>query len=75
MVQDQKLTDLLGNMNNYKIPDIREETEKRVALLKKAKDKPKLQAIEIEMCKRDILYWCREYVYTDKNSTLFTDDV
>tara|TARA_R110000868_G_scaffold284016_2_gene544490 strand:- start:6408 stop:6578 length:171 start_codon:yes stop_codon:yes gene_type:complete len=30
--------------------------------------------VEIELCKRDILYWCREYVHTDKNSTLFTSD-
>jgi hypothetical protein len=59
-------------MNNYILPNIREETEKRIKLLAKAKSNPKLQGIEIEMCKRNILYWCREYVYTDKNNTLFT---
>lgn len=57
----------------YQLPNIREETEKRIKLLAKAKDNPKLQGIEMEMCKRNILYWCREYVYTDKNSALFTD--
>lgn len=58
----------------YQLPNIREETEKRITLLKKAKDNPKLQSIEIELCKRNILYWCREYVYTDRNSALFTDN-
>lgn len=57
----------------YQLPNIREETEKRIKLLAKAKDNPKLQGIEMEMCKRNILYWCKEYVYTDKNSALFTD--
>lgn len=57
----------------YQLPNIREETEKRASLLLKAKNNPKLQWLEIERCKRDILYWCRNYVYTDKNSALFTD--
>lgn len=69
-------TDLFGNIYKmtYQLPNIREETEKRIKLLAKAKDNPKLQGIEMEMCKRDILYWCREYVYTDKNSALFIDN-
>ena len=29
----------------------------------------------MEMCKRNILYWCKNYVYTDKNSSLFFDEV
>lgn len=59
----------------YQLPDIRLETEKRVSLLVKAKNNPKLQWVEMEMCKRDILYWCKNYVYTDKNSSLFFDEV
>ena len=59
----------------YQLPDIRLETEKRVSLLVKANKNPKLQGVEMEMCKRDILYWCREYVYTDKNSSPFFDEV
>ena len=58
----------------YKLPNLKEETEKRIKLLKKAKTSTVLQWVEMELCKRDILYWCREYVHTDKNSTLFTSD-
>ncbi len=58
----------------YQLPNIREETEKRVKLLSKAKDNLKLQWLEIELCKRNILYWCKNYVHTDKNSALFTDN-
>lgn len=73
---DQLQTDLFGNIYKmtYQLPNIREETEKRIKLLAKAKDNPKLQGIEMEMCKRNILYWCKNYVYTDKNSALFTDN-
>lgn len=48
--------------------------EKRIKLLSKAKASKELQWIEMELCKRDILYFCREYVYTDKNTNLFTGD-
>lgn len=58
--------------DKYILPNIREETKKRLELLAKTKISPELQGVEMEMCKRDILYWCREYVYTDKNSNLFT---
>ncbi len=58
----------------YILPDLHKETIKRTQLLIKAKNNVKLQSIEIEMCKRDILYFCREYVYTDKNSALFSDE-
>lgn len=58
----------------YTLPNLRLETEKRVKLLSKAKDNLKLQWLEIELCKRNILYWCKNYVHTDKNSALFTDN-
>ena len=45
----------------------------RVELLKKAKDDPKLQHAEMEWCRRDILYWFRSYLYTDRNPTMFDD--
>ena len=48
-----------------------EELQKRLKILEKAKDNPKLQALENELCTRDILYWFRNYVYTDKNSNLY----
>lgn len=46
----------------------------RYILLNKAKDNTELQQIEIQLCKRDILYWFRNYLYTDKNTNLFTWD-
>lgn len=50
------------------------ELKERVELLTKARKEPKLQAIEIEMCKRDPIYFFNTYLYTDKNKTLFSDD-
>jgi hypothetical protein len=50
------------------------ELKQRVELLAKAKKEPKLQAIEIEMCKRDPIYFFNTYLNTDKNKTLFSDD-
>ncbi len=43
----------------------------RTVMLSKCKDNPELQAIEIAICKKDILYWFRNYMYTDKNAKLF----
>ena len=48
--------------------------EERLELLNKTRNNPKLQAIEIELCKQDILYWFNNYAYTDKNKSLFTQD-
>lgn len=48
--------------------------KERVELLAKAKSNPKLQALEIEMCRRNPLYFFNTYLYTDKNKTIFTDD-
>jgi len=52
-----------------------EEILKRVTLLAKAKTSPELQAVEIESCRRDILYWFKNYAYTDRNSNLYSDDM
>ena len=50
------------------------QLQERVELLAKAKENPKLQGIEIEMCKRNPIYFFNTYLYTDKNKTIFTDE-
>jgi len=54
--------------------DMRTELENRVNLLYKAKNNIDLQNIENELCRRDILHFFRNYLYTDKNKNLFTGD-
>jgi hypothetical protein len=44
----------------------------RIFLLNKALNDTVLQNIEIELCTRDILYFFRNYLYTDKNDTFFS---
>ena len=46
----------------------------RIKFLLKAENNPKLQRIEVEFCKRDILYFFKNYLYTDKNSNLFSSN-
>jgi hypothetical protein len=46
----------------------------RVQLLQQAKEKPELQSIEYELCRKDILYFFRNYLYTDKNTNLYPAD-
>ncbi len=53
---------------------MREIIEQRLQLLAKAKNSKELQGIEVELCKRDIMHWFNNYVYTDKNKTLFTSN-
>lgn len=48
--------------------------EKRIAILNKCKDSTTLQAIENELCKRDIMYRFNNYCYTDKNTNLYSID-
>lgn len=50
---------------------IQENLAERLNILTKAKNNIVLQWIEIEICKRDILYFFRYYLYTDKNDTFF----
>tara|TARA_R110000868_G_scaffold8894_4_gene45230 strand:+ start:747 stop:1088 length:342 start_codon:yes stop_codon:yes gene_type:complete len=50
------------------------QLQERVKLLAKAKNSTVLQGVEIEMCKRDPIYFFNTYLYTDKNKTLFTDE-
>lgn len=54
--------------------DLNKELARRLNVLAKAKDNPKLQWIELELCKRDPKYFFNTYVYTDKNSTLYSND-
>jgi len=46
----------------------------RVELLMRYNADSTLQAIEKALCKADILYFFRNYLYTDKNTTLFYND-
>lgn len=46
----------------------------RLEILIKCKNSPLLQQIEIELCKKDILHFFRNWTYTDKNTSLFTGD-
>jgi hypothetical protein len=51
--------------------DIRQEVDRRAKLLKEFNSSTKLQAIQIEFCKRDIHYFFDNYLYTDKNKTIY----
>lgn len=53
---------------------MREIMEQRLLLLAKAKESEEIQFKTMELCSRDIMYWFNNYVYTDKNKTLFTSD-
>lgn len=48
--------------------------DERLNLLQKAELHPELQLIEIDFCTRDILYFFRNYLYTEKNKTIFSWD-
>ena len=50
-----------------------QELQRRIKLLEIANRKPELQQIEMEKCRRDILYWFKTYAYTDKNMNLYSD--
>lgn len=52
--------------------DIKEILEERYNLLSKAKDNPELQQLIIAACKTDIMYFFKNFLYTDKNTNLFT---
>jgi len=47
---------------------------KRTHILQEAKKSPFLQQIEMEACRRDILYFFNNYLYTEKNSTYYSDE-
>lgn len=51
--------------------DLQEELVRRVELLEKAKTNPQLQEVEKELCKRDIMHFFKNYLYTDKNANLY----
>jgi len=47
----------------------------RLLLLDKAKGNKDLQLLEIEACKRDIVYFFNTYLFTEKNSTFYKWDI
>lgn len=51
--------------------DLQEVAKKRTELLIKAENNPAFQQFEIDCCKNDILYWYRNYVWTDTNTSLY----
>ena len=51
--------------------DMQEELLRRVELLDKAEKNRELQKVEVELCKRDIMHFFKNYLYTDKNSNLY----
>lgn len=55
-------------------PDMTQEMRNRWQLLAKASESKELQAHIYELCRRDILYWFRNFVYTDKNTRYFSHD-
>ena len=48
--------------------------EERLLLLDACKDNRDLQLLEIEACKRDPKYFFNTYLYTEKNSTFFSNN-
>ena len=42
-----------------------------VKILEKAIVSIELQELEKELCRRDILYWFKNYAYTDRNASLY----
>lgn len=53
--------------------DMEKEVNRRVDLLQKAKNNIDLQSIEFEHCRKDPLYFFKNYTYTDKNTNLYPD--
>lgn len=56
------------------ILDIRQEIERRSNLLVKCSSSLELQQIQVEMCRRDIHYFFDNFLYTDKNKTIYWGD-
>ena len=53
--------------------DMDREIERRVKLLAKAKNDTDVQSVEFELCRKDPLYFFKNYTYTDKNTNLYPD--
>ena len=64
-----KCTNLWNSFISY--VSMKEILQNRIHLLDKARENPELQQLEIELCKRDILYRFKNYTYTDKNTSLY----
>lgn len=52
-------------------PDMQQEMLRRADMLQRAKISTELQEHLFEKCKRDILFWFRNFAYTDKNTRMF----
>jgi hypothetical protein len=50
------------------------ELSRRVELLDRTSKDIELKKIEMARCHTDILYFFDNYLYTDKNKTIFADD-
>ena len=46
--------------------------KQRLTILEKAYNNSDIQALEIETCRRDIIYFFRMYLNTEKNATFMT---
>lgn len=53
---------------------MKEILAERVKILEKAIGSIELQELEKELCRRDILYFFKNYLYTDKNKTIFSEE-
>ena len=53
---------------------MQKEMEKRVHLLEVAQSNRDLQEIEKATCTQDIMYFFKNYLYTDKNASLYWDE-
>jgi len=53
---------------------MKEVLAKRIKILETAETTPFLRDIELEACRRDVLYFFDNYLYTDRNTNLFTGD-
>lgn len=51
--------------------DIDREISQRANFLNEAKVKPTLQQVEIQMCKEDINHFFKNWLFTNKNPTIY----
>jgi len=55
-------------------PDMKQEMIRRAKLLEEAKDFDDVKSFLYQKCKDDILFWFRNFTYTDKNDRMFNHD-
>ena len=47
----------------------------RAIMITESNNSPELHPVFYDLCSKDILYWFRNFVYTDRNSTLYDKDL